>query len=310
MKSFLARNWFVASLPVVIAAAWLFPNAASKGGWLRPEATTDVGVALIFLLQGMALPTAALAQGASRWRLHLLVQAFTFVGFPLIGLGLDLLAGRFLTPDLRLGFLFLCVLPSTVSSSVVLTQLAGGNTVVVKPSELTPFSAELFAKLVADAGFPPGVVNILPGNAEAGAALVEHPLVKKVTFTGGPDTAKRILHSCAEQMKPVVLELGGKSANIIFADADLDNAITQGCIFSIALMAGQGCAFPTRMLVQDSIYDEVVERVRQFAEAVEVGGPFSPTTVSGPVVNEAAFHRIIGMIERTPASSLHRIAAP
>lgn len=129
MKSFLARNWFVASLPVVIVAAWLFPNAASKGGWLRPEVTTDVGVALIFLLQGMALPTAALAQGASRWRLHLLVQSFTFVGFPLIGLALDLLAGRFLAPDLRLGFLFLCVLPSTVSSSVVLTQLAGGNTV-------------------------------------------------------------------------------------------------------------------------------------------------------------------------------------
>lgn len=129
MKSFLARNWFVASLPMVLVVAWRFPGAASKGGWLRPEVTTDIGVALIFALQGMALPTSALAQGASRWRLHLLVQAFTFVGFPLIGLALDLAAGRFLSPDLRLGFLFLCVLPSTVSSSVVLTQLAGGNTV-------------------------------------------------------------------------------------------------------------------------------------------------------------------------------------
>lgn len=129
MRSFLARNWFVASLPLVIGLAWLFPAAASKGGWLRPEITTDVGVALIFLLQGMALPTAALAQGASRWRLHLLVQGITFVGFPLLGIGLDLVAGRWLAPDLRLGFLFLCVLPSTVSSSVVLTQLAGGNTV-------------------------------------------------------------------------------------------------------------------------------------------------------------------------------------
>lgn len=186
--------------------------------------------------------------------------------------------------------------------------LAAGNTVVVKPSELTPFSAELFARLVADAGFPPGVVNILPGNAEAGAALVEHPLVKKVTFTGGPDTAKRILHSCAEQMKPVVLELGGKSANIIFDDADLDNAVTQGCIFSIALMTGQGCAFPTRMLVQDTIYDEVVERVRLFAQGVEVGGPFSPTTVSGPVVNEAAFHRIMGMIERAAAEGARLVS--
>lgn len=129
MRAFLARHWFVASLPLVVALAWAFPSAASRGGWLRPEVTTDIGVACIFLVQGLSLPTAALARGASRWRLHLLVQAFTFVGFPLIGLGLDLAAGRFLPPDLRLGFLFLCVLPSTVSSSVVLTQLAGGNTV-------------------------------------------------------------------------------------------------------------------------------------------------------------------------------------
>ncbi len=129
MKAFLARNWFVASLPLVIALAWAFPSAASKGGWLRPEVTTDVGVALIFLLQGMALPTAALATGASRWRLHALVQSFTFVVFPIMGIALDAVAGRALPPDLRLGFLFLCVLPSTVSSSVVLTQLAGGNTV-------------------------------------------------------------------------------------------------------------------------------------------------------------------------------------
>ncbi|MFC3242429.1 aldehyde dehydrogenase family protein [Gordonia humi] len=98
--------------------------------------------------------------------------------------------------------------------------VAAGNTVVVKPSEMTPFAPELFAELVKEAGFPPGVINILPGTAEAGAQLVTHDLVKKVSFTGGPVTAAKILQACAPSMKPAVLELGGKSANIVFDDAD------------------------------------------------------------------------------------------
>ncbi|MFF3573330.1 aldehyde dehydrogenase family protein [Nocardia jiangxiensis] len=179
--------------------------------------------------------------------------------------------------------------------------LAAGNTVVVKPSELTPFTAELFADLVEQAGIPAGVVNILPGAPEAGAALVEHPLVKKVTFTGGPDTARKILHSCADLMKPSVLELGGKSANIVFADADLDQACSHGTMMSIGALSGQGCALPTRMLVQDNIYEEMIGRVKAFAEFITVGDPLAEGTVSGPVVNETALHRILGMIERAQA---------
>ncbi len=129
MKNFLARNWFIVSLPLAIALAWLVPDAGATGGWLRSEVTTKLGVALIFLFQGLTLPSSALKQGASQWRLHLLVQAFTFLLFPLIGMALDVLVGPHLPPDLRLGFLFLCVLPSTVSMSAVLTGLAGGNTV-------------------------------------------------------------------------------------------------------------------------------------------------------------------------------------
>ncbi|ARE38202.1 aldehyde dehydrogenase (plasmid) [Rhodococcus sp. BH4] len=185
--------------------------------------------------------------------------------------------------------------------------LAAGNTIVVKPSELTPFTGELFAELVAAAGIPPGVVNILPGDADAGAALVAHPLVKKITFTGGPDTARRILHSCADEMKPVVLELGGKSANIIFDDADLDAACTQGTMMSIAALSGQGCALPTRMLVQDTIYDEVIARVTALAGYIKVGHPLDPTTVSGPVVNQAALDRILGMIDRAKNSGARLI---
>lgn len=128
LKNFIARNWFILSLPMAIALAWVLPEAGATGGWLRSETTTKLGVAAIFLFQGLTLSSSALREGAGNWRLHLLVQVFTFLLFPLIGLAFDALVGRHFPPDLRLGFLFMCVLPSTVSSSVVMTSLAGGNT--------------------------------------------------------------------------------------------------------------------------------------------------------------------------------------
>ncbi|MGD1256990.1 aldehyde dehydrogenase family protein [Mycobacterium seoulense] len=176
--------------------------------------------------------------------------------------------------------------------------LAAGNTVVIKPSELTPFSANLYADLAAEAGIPAGVINVVPGSAEAGSALVAHPLVKKVTFTGGPDTARKILAACAEQIKPAVMELGGKSGNIVFEDADLDAACSIGTLMSVGLMSGQGCAFPTRMIVARPIYDDVVARVSSIASMIKVGDPFESDTLAGPVVNAAALERITGMIER------------
>jgi aldehyde dehydrogenase (NAD+) len=179
--------------------------------------------------------------------------------------------------------------------------VAAGNTVVVKPSELTPFSGELFMDLVEAAGFPPGVINMLPGTAEAGEQLVTHPLVKKVTFTGGPATASRILSSCAESMKPVVLELGGKSANIVLEDADIQAACFHGTFMSVGALTGQGCALPTRMLVHESVHDAVVEGVKAMVAMIATGDPFEPGTVNGPVVNQAAVDRIMGMIERAKA---------
>src|SRR6202042_2801909 len=132
----------------------------------------------------------------------------------------------------------------------------------------------------------------------AGEALVRHPLVKKVTFTGGPDTARKILHSCADAMKPACLELGGKSANIVFDDANLDVACAHGTFLSIAALSGQGCALPTRMLVHETVYDQVVGRVTEIAKSITVGDPFEATTVSGPVVSKAALDRIMAMIEQ------------
>lgn len=124
----LRQNWFVAALPFAVWLAWLLPSAGATGGWLRAEITTKVGVAVIFVFQGLTLAADALKAGARQWRLHVLVQGFTFLGFPLLGILLDQLLGFWASPDLRLGFLFLCVLPSTVSSAVVMTAAAGGNT--------------------------------------------------------------------------------------------------------------------------------------------------------------------------------------
>jgi aldehyde dehydrogenase (NAD+) len=176
--------------------------------------------------------------------------------------------------------------------------LAAGCTVVCKPSELTPFSAELFMDLVEEAGFPTGVCSILPGDPAAGEALVVHPKVRKVSFTGGPATASKILHACADTMKPATLELGGKSAHIVFDDADLDAACGLGTMMSVGVLSGQGCAFPTRMLVQQPVYEEMVARVATVAKGIPVGNPWDPAVLAGPVVNEAALERILGMIER------------
>lgn len=115
------------AMPVAVGLAWLFPDAGARGGWMRTEVSTKIAVAFVFLAQGLTLPGKALRDGASQWKLHLGVQGFCFVLFPLLGLALDALVGSRLAPDLRLGFLFLCVLPSTIVMSVALTTVAGGN---------------------------------------------------------------------------------------------------------------------------------------------------------------------------------------
>jgi len=189
----------------------------------------------------------------------------------------------------------------------VAPALAAGNTIVCKPSELTPFAADLFTRLVFEAGIPRGVFNLVTGTVAAGEALVRHPDVRKVSFTGGPTAARRIMAACAEQLKPSLLELGGKSANLIFPDADLDTALPYAVVSSIGFMSGQGCAFPTRLLVHESIYDDVVARVAAIAGQMKVGDPGAPDTIVGPLVNAAACERVMGMIERAVESRAGRL---
>jgi aldehyde dehydrogenase (NAD+) len=180
--------------------------------------------------------------------------------------------------------------------------LAAGNAVVVKPMELAPFTAVAFADLVAEAELPAGLVNVVPGGADAGDALVRNPGVDKITFTGGAAVGKKIMATAAENLTPVVLELGGKSANIVFPDADLDVAgifVGTGCM----RMAGQGCNFPTRAIVHTSIADELTERAIAAAQALTIGDPMKLETVVGPVVSEAHCARILGMIDEARSDS-------
>jgi aldehyde dehydrogenase (NAD+) len=174
--------------------------------------------------------------------------------------------------------------------------LAAGCCVVLKPSELAPFSSALFGQICLEAGLPPGVVTVLPGGADSGAALVAHPGIDKVTFTGGGTTGQRIAAGCAASCKPVLLELGGKSANLVFADANLE--VATAAAMGIVTLSGQGCTVPSRLIVQDSVYDEFVPMVVDALAAVPVGDPFDPGVVMGPLINEIACNRVLGMVER------------
>ncbi|WP_405720357.1 aldehyde dehydrogenase family protein [Streptomyces sp. NBC_01537] len=185
-------------------------------------------------------------------------------------------------------------------------SLAAGNTVVIKPAESTPFSALLFADLARQAGIPDGVINVVTGLGDAGEALVGHPGVDKISFTGGPATARRIMATAARSLKPVLFELGGKSANLLFADTDLD-LVTPYCAAFAMSNSGQGCALPTRLLVERAIYEEVVERVVATVAALPVGDPLDPATYVGPLINAVARDRVQAMIEQAIADKAGRL---
>ena len=143
----------------------------------------------------------------------------------------------------------------------VVPALVAGNCVVLKPSELATLAPLRFGELALAAGIPPGVLNVVPGGVAAGEALVAHAGVDKISFTGGTATARHVLRGAAANLTPVILELGGKSANIVFDDGDLDSAVTTTIFTALAGMSGQGCVLPTRLLVQQGVYAEVEKRV-------------------------------------------------
>ncbi len=188
----------------------------------------------------------------------------------------------------------------------VVPALAAGNCVIVKPAEITPFAPELFAQCCKEAGVPDGVLTLFPGTGEAGEAMVRHPKIRKISFTGGPITARKILAAAAEQIKPTVMELGGKSASIVFPDCDLQAAAERAIFWTIGCLAGQGCALPTRQIVHADVYDEFLEKMVAIAAHFKVGDPMQPGVMVGPVINEAAVNRITGMFDRAKADGAAR----
>ncbi len=175
--------------------------------------------------------------------------------------------------------------------------LACGNTVVMKPAEQTPLTALVMAELAAEAGFPRGVVNILNGMGETtGAAMVAHPEIDKIAFTGHVDTAKIIQKAAADTLKRTTFELGGKSPNVIFADADLDSAVA-GAFHAIYFHGGQCCTAGSRLFVEAKIHDEFVERLAEKAKERKVGDPLDPATEQGPQVSREQLDKILHYVE-------------
>jgi aldehyde dehydrogenase (NAD+) len=176
--------------------------------------------------------------------------------------------------------------------------LAAGCTVVLKPAEQTPLTALRLGELALEAGFPPGVVNIVPGFGEtAGAALVAHPGVDKIAFTGEGRTAQIIMRSASETLKRITFELGGKSPNIVFADADQEAAVN-GALLGLYLNQGQCCCAGSRLFVQDSIHDQFVDRLAAKIKGRKLGDPFDPATQQGPQVDKAQFDKIMSYIAK------------
>jgi aldehyde dehydrogenase (NAD+) len=175
--------------------------------------------------------------------------------------------------------------------------LACGNTIVLKPAEQTPLTALRLAELAAEAGFPPGVVNVVNGYGEtAGAALVAHPGVDKIAFTGHVDTAKIIQKAAADTLKRVTFELGGKSPNVVFADADM-NAAVAGAFHAIYFHGGQCCTAGSRLFVEEKIHGDFVQRLAEKARARKLGDPLEPGTEQGPQVSQEQLDKILSYVD-------------
>ncbi len=169
--------------------------------------------------------------------------------------------------------------------------LAAGNTVILKPAEQTPLTALLLGEVFQEAGFPPGVVNIVTGFGDAGAALSGHADVDKIAFTGSTEVGKKIVDSAKGNLKKVSLELGGKSANVVFADADLDIAV-EGSLNAWLFNHGQCCVAGTRLYVEDRIFDDFTQAVAEAASKVKIGPGLDPTTQLGPLISQEQFDKV------------------
>jgi len=186
--------------------------------------------------------------------------------------------------------------PMTIAAWGFAPALAAGNAVLLKPAEWTPLTAIRLGELALESGLPAGLFQVLPGRGPVvGDRFVTHPDVRKVVFTGSTAVGKRVMAGCAEQVKAVTLELGGKSANIVFADADLEKAAATAP-YAVFDNAGQDCCARSRILVQRSVYDRFLELLEPAVKGVKVGSPGNPATEMGPLVSQAHHDRVSSFV--------------
>ncbi|AOR79574.1 aldehyde dehydrogenase family protein [Novosphingobium resinovorum] len=224
-----------------------------------------------------------------------------------------LAAGEALTYTLRepvgvVGQIVPWNVPLSMACLKLAPALAAGCTVVLKPAEETPLSAVVLGRLIMEAGFPEGVVNIVNGDgATAGAALVKHPLVSKISFTGSTEVGKLIVRECADDLKKVSLELGGKSPVIVFPDADMAKAVP-GVAMATFFLQGQNCMAGTRIFVHADIYDELLEGMAAFAGSMKIGHGLHADTMIGPLISAKQKARVMSFVEEAKAGPARVVA--
>ena len=207
--------------------------------------------------------------------------------------GLDV---TFLEPLGVVGVIVPWNFPMTIASWGFAPALAAGNAVVLKPAEWTPLTAIRLGELALEAGLPDGLFQVLPGKGSVvGERFVTHESVRKIVFTGSTEVGKQVMAGCAAQVKAVTLELGGKSANIVFADADLEKAASTAP-YAVFENAGQDCCARSRILVERSVYDRFLELLEPAVKGVRVGDPSDPETAMGPLVSKAHFDSVCGYV--------------
>jgi len=205
-------------------------------------------------------------------------------------------AGRTAAPLGVVGAIVPWNFPLLMAAWKIAPAIAAGNTIVLKPAETTPLTALALAKICEEADLPPGVVNILTGDGLAGAALTAHPGIDKLAFTGSTEVGKIIARTVAGTNKRLTLELGGKAANIVFADAPIDQAI-EGIVSGIYFNQGHVCCAGSRLLVQENIHDEVVERLRERIETLRIGNPLDKNTDIGAINSRAQLDKIRALVQ-------------
>ncbi|HOI04318.1 MAG TPA: aldehyde dehydrogenase family protein, partial [Dermatophilaceae bacterium] len=286
---------------VEVGPAWRAVSPADRAQLLRRfadavEAATDDLAALEVANSGHTI-------GNARWEVGNVVNVLRYYSAAperLFGRQIPVAGGLDVTFKEPLGVVSVIVpwnFPMPIAGWGLAPALAAGNTVVLKPAELTPLTAIRLGELALDAGIPDGVFTVLPGKGSVvGERFVTHPDVRKVCFTGSTPVGQGIMRKAADQLKRVTLELGGKSANIVFADADLDAAAASAPM-SFLDNAGQDCCARTRILVQRSVFDAFMERFEQAMSQVVVGDPGDEATHMGPLISAGQRETVRGFVE-------------